>query len=77
MKVNGTLQLLIYAGDTSIVSGSAHTTKKNTKSLIAANEEIGLAVNGEEAKQMVTSCGQHLGQNHNVRTVDKSSERVP
>jgi len=42
LKVNGTLQLLIYVGDVSIVCGSTHTTKKNTKSLIAAGEEIGL-----------------------------------
>ena len=33
LKVNGTLQLPVYVGDVSIVSGSTHTTKKNTKSL--------------------------------------------
>jgi hypothetical protein len=55
LKVNGTLQLLIYVGDVSVVSGSTHTTRKNTKSLIAVSEEIGLVVNAEEGKQMVMS----------------------
>jgi hypothetical protein len=50
LKVNGTLQLLIYVGDVSIVSGNTHTAKKNTKSLIATSEQIGVAVYEEEAK---------------------------
>jgi ribosomal protein S4E len=76
LKVNGTLQHLIYVGHVSVESGSTHTTKKNTKSLIAASKEIGLALNADEGKQMVMSCGQHLGQNHNITTVHKFSERV-
>jgi hypothetical protein len=61
LTVNGTLQLIICVGDVSVVCGSTHTTKKNTQYLIAASEEIGLAVNAEEGKQMVISCGQHMG----------------
>jgi len=44
--------------------------------LIAASEDIGVAVNAEEAKQMVTSCDKQAGQNHNITNVHKSSERV-
>jgi hypothetical protein len=56
----------------------AHTPqkKKHTKSLIAASEDIGVAVNTEEVKQMVTSCDQQTEQNHNITTVHKSSERA-
>ena len=76
LKVNGTLQLLIYVGDVSIVSGNTYTAKKNTKSLIATSEQIGVAVNAEEAKHMAISCDQQAGQNHNITTVHKSSERA-
>ena len=57
--------------------GWKHTyCKQNTKALVVSNKENGLAVNAEEAKHMVMSCGQHAGQNRNIRTVHKSSERV-
>ena len=65
-----------YNGDVRIVSGSIYTVKKSTEALIAASEDIGLAVNAEEAKHMVMSCGQQAGQNHNIPTVHKSSEWV-
>jgi len=71
---NSTLQLLIYVGDVSIVSGNTHTAKKNIKSLIAASEQIGVAVNAKEAKRMAMSCDQQAGQNHNITTVHKSSK---
>jgi hypothetical protein len=50
--------------------------KKNTKSLIATSEQIGAAVNAEEAKHMAISCDQQAGQNHNTTSVHKSSERA-
>jgi hypothetical protein len=40
-----------------------------------SSKETGVAVNAEEAKHMVMSCGQHPGQNHNTGG-NKSSERL-
>jgi hypothetical protein len=56
--------------------GSIHAAKKTPEASIADSEKICLAVNAEEAKHMVMSCGQHAGQNHNITTVHKSFERV-
>ena len=41
-----------------------------------SSKVTGLAVNAEEAKHMVMSCGQQAGQNHNIPSVHKSSEWV-
>ena len=44
-----------------ILGGSVHTLNINTKALTVGIEEIGLALNAEEAKHMVMCCGQHAG----------------
>jgi len=49
-KLNCTHQLLVYADDVNIVGGSVHTTKENTKALVAASKEIGLEVNANKTK---------------------------
>jgi hypothetical protein len=36
LKLNGTHQLLAYAGDVNILGGSLHTVNKNTEALAAA-----------------------------------------
>jgi hypothetical protein len=52
LKLNGTLQLLVYVDD-SILGGSVNTNKKNAESLLMASSEIGLAVNADETKYIV------------------------
>jgi hypothetical protein len=37
LKLNGTQQLLVYAGDGNILVGSIHTIQKNTESLTVVN----------------------------------------
>jgi hypothetical protein len=63
-KLNSTHMLLVYAGDVNIMCGSICTIKKNTKTLIVTSTEIGLEVNAEKTKYMVTSRDQHTGQNN-------------
>jgi len=36
LKLNGTIQLLAYAGDVNILGGSIHTLKENAEALVAA-----------------------------------------
>jgi hypothetical protein len=47
MKLNGTHQLLVYAGDVNILDRSEHNIKKNTAALVLASNEIGLEVNSD------------------------------
>ena len=49
-KLNGTLQLLVYADDVNILSISIHTTKKNTEALVVASKETELKVNADKTK---------------------------
>ena len=67
MKLNGTLQLLVYADDINILGGSVHTVKKNAEALIVASKEIGLEVNADITKYMVMSRDQNAGQSHSMK----------
>ena len=76
MKLNGTDQLLVYAGDVTVLVRSIHTIRKNTDTLLSASKEIGLEVNAEETKYMVMSRDQSTGQNGNIQIGNKSFETV-
>ena len=56
LKLNGTLQLLVYADDGNILSRSVHTMKKNVEALVVGNKEIELEVGAEKTKQSAWSC---------------------
>jgi hypothetical protein len=53
-KLNRTHQLLAYADDVNILSGSINTKEKH-KTLLLANKKIYLGVNAETTKYMVMS----------------------
>jgi len=76
LKLNGTHQLLAYAGDVNIPEGSIHTLKENAEALVAATKEIGLEVSADKTKYMVKSRDQNAGRIHSVRTDNSSFERV-
>jgi hypothetical protein len=42
LKLNGTRELLVYADDVNILSGSMHNTKKNTEAFAVASKETDL-----------------------------------
>jgi hypothetical protein len=63
LKLNGTHQLLVYADDVNILGGSIHTIRKNTDALLIASKKMGLEVNAEKTKYMVTSRDQNAGKN--------------
>ena len=79
LNLNGTHQLLAYADDVNILVGSAHTVKKNTKSLVVASNEIGLEVNADKAMYVVIPRDQNAGRSHkshNIKTDNSSFESV-
>jgi len=53
LKLNGTLQLLVYAEDVQILGGSVNSIKKNTAALVVAKKGIGLQVNANKTQYMV------------------------
>ena len=76
LKLNGTHQLLAYAGDVNVLGGSIHSLKENAEALVAAPREIGLEVSADKTKYMVVSRDQNAGRNHSVRTDNSTFERV-
>jgi hypothetical protein len=52
-KLDGTLQLLVYADDVNILGRSVHTAsiKVNAETLVVASKNIGLEVNADRTKQ--------------------------
>jgi len=76
LQLNGTHQLLVYAGDVNMLRGGVHTIKKNAETLVVATREIGLEVNADKIKYTVLSRDQNAGRSHNKKTDNCSFERV-
>jgi hypothetical protein len=58
LKLNWTHQLLVYADDVN----KTNTTRENTEALIDASKEVGLEVNADKTKYMLTSCHRDVGE---------------
>ena len=76
LKLNGTHQLLAYAGDVNILGGSVHTVKENAVTLVVATKETGLEVNADKTKYMVISRDRNAGRGHSMKIDNSSIERV-
>jgi hypothetical protein len=50
--------------------------KNDTEAALVASKEIGLEVNAEKTRYMLTSREQNAGQNHNIKIGNKSFENV-
>jgi hypothetical protein len=70
--LNGTHQLLAYADYVNLLGDNIDTIKKNTEPLIDARKEIGLEINIEKTKYMLLSHHQHVGQNQEIETANRS-----
>jgi hypothetical protein len=66
-ELNGKHQLLVYADCVNISGGSVLNIKKNTVALLFGSKEIGLEVNADKTKYVVTSGDQNAGRRHNIK----------
>jgi hypothetical protein len=57
LKLNGTHQHLAYADDVNLLGDNIDTINKNTGTFIDASKEVGLEVNVEKIKYIVTYTG--------------------
>ena len=58
------------------MDGSVHTIKKNAEALVVASMEIGLEVNADKTKYMVTPRDQNARESHPMKINNRSSEMV-
>jgi len=59
-----------------IASTVLHAIKRNAEALLVASKEIGLEVNVDKTKYMVTSGDQNAGRSHDIKIDASSFERV-
>jgi hypothetical protein len=76
LKLNETHQCLACANDIDIAGENIDTKQKNTKALLDASKEVGLEVNPEKNKYMLTSNYQKTGQKHSIQIANRSFEDV-
>ena len=59
LELNGKHQLLVYA-DVIMLGENLQTVRENAEIFIKASKDIGLEVNSEKTKYMITSCRQNV-----------------
>jgi hypothetical protein len=75
LELNGKHQLLVYADNVNLLGDCMKTVKENTKTLLEASRDVGLEINAEKTKYMM-SCHLISGQSKNTRTANKSFENM-
>jgi hypothetical protein len=76
LEMNGTHQLLVYAGDVNLLDDSTKTIKENSETLLEASRDIGLDIKAEKTKYMIMSRYPNSGQNQNIRIANESFENM-
>ena len=76
LKLNGTYQPLVCAGDVNIMRGSVHTLKKNIDILVDLSKEIGLDLYADKTRYMVMSRDVNAGRCQNIKIDNSSFESV-
>ena len=76
MEFNGKHQLLVYADDVNMLGENLQTIRDNTEIFIKASKDIGLEVNSEKTKYMITSRQQNVIQNQKIVIGNLSFENV-
>jgi hypothetical protein len=76
LKLNGMLQIPVFADDVNIVGRRVHTIKENAEALVVASKETGLELNANKTKYMVMSRDQNAGRSHSMKSDNISFESV-
>ena len=58
--MNGKYKLRVYADDVNMLGENLQTVTENTEIFIKASKDIGLEVNSEKTKYMITSRQQNI-----------------
>ena len=66
LELNGKHQLLVYADDVNMLGQNLQTIRENTEISIKASKDIGLEVNSDKTKYMITSRQQNIVQNQKI-----------
>ena len=76
LELSGKRQLLVYADDVNMLGKNLQTVRENAEIFIKASKDIGLEVNSETNKCMITSRSQKVILNQNIVIKNSSFEKV-
>ena len=76
LDMNGKYQLLVYADDVNMLGENFQTIRGNNEIFIKESKDIGLEVNSDKTKYMVTSRQQNIVQNQNIVIENLFFEKV-
>jgi hypothetical protein len=76
LELNGTHQLLVYAGDVNLLGNSKNIVKKNTETFLEPSRDTGLEINAGESKYIIMSHYPNSGQKQNIRITNELFENV-